>query len=128
VSLRPTAIAEKRTGGLYVVIDDPETVGALLLPCPFAHRRVVAPDELDADYQLHPARCSGVVPLSEVKEALLGERAAEAAAKVFVEVLLRRPWDSLDAGHRGALVARHRSYNKAAYLAAFPSTDSEGQS
>ena len=58
MSLRPTEIAQEKHGakGLFAAIDDPETVGVLLLPCSFAHRRVVARDELESDYELHPAR------------------------------------------------------------------------
>jgi hypothetical protein len=59
MSLRPTEIALEKAGtkGLYVAIDDPDTVGVLLIPCSFEHRRVVSRVDLENDYELHPARC-----------------------------------------------------------------------
>lgn len=60
MSLRPTAIALDSTGGMYVVIDDPESSGPLLIPCSFDHRRIdISRDEL-SDWEIHSA-----VPLSE---------------------------------------------------------------
>jgi hypothetical protein len=66
MSLRPTEIALEKTGskGFYVAIDDPDTVGVLLIPCSFEHRRVVSRAELENGFELHPARCSEPVPPS----------------------------------------------------------------
>lgn len=55
MSLRPTAIAIDSLG-MYVVIDDPETDGPLLIPCSWNHRRIdVSREELARDYELHSA-------------------------------------------------------------------------
>jgi hypothetical protein len=57
VSLRPTAIAVNEFGWMYVVIDDPDASGPLLIPCSFAHRRIdVSREELAEKFALHAAR------------------------------------------------------------------------
>lgn len=65
MSLRPTGIALEQGGtqGLYVVIDDPESSGPLLIPCSWEHRRLdVSREDLQGDeWELHPAR----LPLRE---------------------------------------------------------------
>jgi hypothetical protein len=72
MSLRPTAIAEERDGiqGLYVVIDDPDTTGALLIPISFEHRRVISRADLTNRFELHPARS----PQQSVPDTGEGER------------------------------------------------------
>lgn len=62
MSLRPSAIAEEQAGlcGLYVVIDDPDTAGVLLIPCSFEHRRVLAREQYEEKgrFEIHPPQPS----------------------------------------------------------------------
>lgn len=84
MSLRPTEIALEKSGaqGLFVAIDDPDTVGVLLVPCSFEHRRVVSRADLENDFELHPARCATPTqppsPQAEVADACMGAPQAEA--------------------------------------------------
>ena len=72
MSLRPTAIAMTATGGMYVVIDDPGDLDALLIPCSFEHRRVTPRSEV-ADLELHPGRDPAVErELANVRAAVWG--------------------------------------------------------
>jgi hypothetical protein len=59
VSLAPTAIAEDSRAGMWVVVDDDgESEQVLLIPCSFAHRRVVTRGEL-ATMTLHKRSDAG---------------------------------------------------------------------
>ena len=69
-----------------------------------------------------------VVPLSEVRETLLGEEAVEAVAECrWYQRFIGEPWSEADPKRREECMTEARRYLEMAQSAAFPSTDSEGQ-
>lgn len=75
MSLRPTALALGSVGdnGMYVVIDDPESSGPLLIPCSWEHRRTdVSREDLAEDFELYQARGVEMIERIEAEVARLG--------------------------------------------------------
>jgi hypothetical protein len=82
MSLRPTALAVGRTG-MFVVIDDPETKGPLLIPCSWEHRQTdVSRADLESSvFEIHSARTPEAERMRKELDAV--EPLAEALQKLI---------------------------------------------